>query len=381
MKIGINMSFLYPGRKISGIGQYLMNLLEGLNTIGVLQHFYLLVREDYQYEILKRFPKANIITIKRTALSKLLSKTKKKSLEMVYFDQFIVPEIAYKHKLDILFFPFHFFAINPKLKIPSVTMMHDLLYKHYPPRSKLYLTILNNRFKHIILESTYIIAPSNFVRKDIIKYHPNIDSEKIKIIHNPVLAEVKEYTEYNVRKPYILSVNSLDKHKNLETLIQAFISIKNKIKYDLVLVGGGDTLQLENIVREHNLEDRIFFTGYVSDKERNYLYQHADLFISPSMHEGFGYTPIEAMIEGVPTLTTQEASLFETTMGLAEYYGPANDAAALAERILEIVNTPKDHKQLSKVSNIILNEYSFVKIAGEYYEFFTKLLDTKVKEG
>lgn len=179
--------------------------------------------------------------------------------------------------------------------------------------------------------------------------------------------------------PYILSVNAHRKNKNLITLLKAYRKIADKISQKLVLTGikinGGENL--EEYVKTYGLEDRVIMAGFVPDAQLAWLYEHADLFVTPSLYEGFGMTPVEAMGYGCPVISSKDTSLYEVTKGLAVYYEPSADKNALAETMLAVlegrvpVNREYNRKTMRKA-------YDYRHISKLYYNFF--LEEAGIKE-
>jgi glycosyltransferase involved in cell wall biosynthesis len=225
---------------------------------------------------------------------------------------------------------------------------------------------------YIIHHSRYLIVASRFVKEQITKFYPQVYARKIMVIHNPIAVQTTDVIERQIDGPYVLSVNSFRDHKNLITLIKAFELISEQVDHSLVLVGKPQDYSRDLILQyiaERKIQ-RIVFSGYVSDAERNNLYRNAALFVSPSLHEGFGMTPVEAALFEIPVLTTRETSIPEVTRDLLYYYEPATDEHRLAARMLEILLSPREQEKLVKAKRVLSEEYDIRKIATQYCEFF-----------
>lgn len=144
-------------------------------------------------------------------------------------------------------------------------------------------------------------------------------------------------------RPYILFVGNVKPHKNLRRLLEAFGSIKGKVPHDLLIVGRkegfitGDSAVLEQIA---HFDGRVKFTGYISDTELKQTFASAGALVLPSLYEGFGLTPVEAMAAGCPTLVSRAASLPEVCQDAALYCDPL-DCADIAANLLRIVTDPE----------------------------------------
>lgn len=163
-------------------------------------------------------------------------------------------------------------------------------------------------------------------------------------------------------KRYILDVNRFHKYKNAETLIKAFYLIKDRISHILYLKGDDrhpeDCLQLGQLVADLGLTDRVVFDrANRTESEMRFLYTHADLFVSPSLMEGFGWTPIEAAILKVPVLISNIDVMREISCGRLSTFDPYS-AEDLASHIEIILNNPPDDNTRAELSDFFLNKYS-----------------------
>ena len=121
-------------------------------------------------------------------------------------------------------------------------------------------------------------------------------------------------SEYKIDTPFILFVGTLEKRKNVPTLLKSFYKLKKcKIEHKLVIVGGKGWkyTKIFDLIEEFNLKGDVIFTDYVSDEYLVKFYNAADLFVYPSLYEGFGLPPLEAMACGCPVITSNTSSLPE----------------------------------------------------------------------
>jgi glycosyltransferase involved in cell wall biosynthesis len=189
---------------------------------------------------------------------------------------------------------------------------------------------------------------SEFSGQEIIHF-TGVKLEKVHVTHlaassifsQPLLAEEKRKRLQEVLKsgrPYLLCVANSYPHKNISVLIEAFSQLQNEISHDLVLVGqprlGEPSVQkaLANI-KDQSRVQRFF---YVSREALIALYQGADLFIFPSLYEGFGLPVLEAMMSGVPVLTTRMGSIPEVGGACVQYFD-SNNTCDLSQRIKSIL--------------------------------------------
>lgn len=375
MNIGVNLSFIKD--KIEyGIASYAINVLKGIQKIGELHNFKLIVRKSFYENARLIFPEAKIIILKE---SKLLEKNNlyKDFFISNYYDMVQLKTISKSEKFDLIFYPFNAVSNNMNLNTPIVMTIHDLFHKNHPEfLSRKNLSYVNIRYKNLVYGADHIIAISNHVANDIIKFFPKIDKKILNTIYNPVIMD--KVTEKNTSKitPFILSVNSFRLHKNHITILQAFNNIKNNIPHKLIFAGSGyETLDtLNSYIRENNLEERVEIKGPVTEKERNILYREADLFVSTSIHEGFGMTPVEAMMSRTPVITTSMTSLYESTCGLASYLDSPYDIKKLSSLILDILSKEYSQEDLIKKEKILREKYDYEKKGRIYFELFRSLI-------
>lgn len=281
---------------------------------------------------------------------------------------------------DIIFSPYpcvcYFFM--PKKIVQTI---HDLQFLRVF-RGKL-LWKYRILFPLILLRSCKIIVISEYVKNELHRIYPFISLDKICIIPNAVVVNPTPLPPpSNISTRYILYVSALWKYKNVLTLIKAFALLKNQISQHLVILGRemDSSWRLEALpfIVEHKLEDRIIhITRAVSSEELMQLYQHADLFVHPSLLEGFGFTPIEAAIQKTPVLTTKETSLYESTLGILNYYEPSTSAEALADKIISLLESRPDISKLEWISETFQNEYNYKKQAEKVYKYIWRTYNTR----
>jgi len=186
-----------------------------------------------------------------------------------------------------------------------------------------------------------IIADSENTKKDIIKLL-KVNEEKVKVIYlardskfhpienRDILDEIRK--KYHLKKSFILYVGGLSSEtKNIKRLIKAFARLlkMSETKYDLVIVGEykGNYYQpyfksLQRVIREHSLEGKVIFVGFIPEEDLLSLYNAAELFVFPSLYEGFGIPPLEAMACGTPVVSSNAASLPEVVGDAALLFDP-----------------------------------------------------------
>ncbi|HPJ22041.1 MAG TPA: glycosyltransferase, partial [Clostridia bacterium] len=216
-----------------------------------------------------------------------------------------------------------------------------------------------------------IVTSSTENKNHFKEFYPEFLS-KVRVVPVPIDIDTSDYEKFEVKKPFILCVNSLRYHKNIHTLVKAFNLIKDRIEHNLILIGNSEWDEVDNISAG---SDRIIFTGYISSAQRNYLYSNTDLFISPTMFEGFGMTPLEAMLFERKVLVSDIPVMRESTLGLAEYFGDIENEEILAGRILEVLEMEYPDGRLSAIKDRILEEYNPRIIADKIHSCLIGLVE------
>jgi glycosyltransferase involved in cell wall biosynthesis len=187
-----------------------------------------------------------------------------------------------------------------------------------------------------------ILTISNFTCNELIKFFCSKSYPPIHIFHLGV--SDKWFQGSNGKKPhdkkYILFVGNVKPHKNLTALIDAFSMIATRIPHDLIIVGKKDGFITGDKSAMHfaeRLGSRVKFTGYVHDDILLEFFVHADMFVFPSLYEGFGLPPLEAMAAGCPALCSNIVSISEVCGEAALYFDPSN-VKDIADQMLSVLN-------------------------------------------
>ncbi len=256
-------------------------------------------------------------------------------LYYLWFNYSIVPSIR-KYKADLFFSPDGFLSLHIK-DIPSVPVIHDINFEHFPSDfpfwSRLYYRHYFPKYAQV---ASRIITVSEFSRQDIASTY-NIDVKKIDVVYNgaseefkPVTNEVKNEikTKYTMGEEFFLYVGDLIPRKNISRLIEAYDKFrkeqKHKTKIKLLIVGKKMFLTDEmNRIYERSLyKDDIIFTGHLPQHELVKVVGSAYAMVYVSLFEGFGLPIIEAMNAGVPVITSDVSSMPEISGNAALLVNP-----------------------------------------------------------
>lgn len=223
-------------------------------------------------------------------------------------------------------------------------------------------------YQKLINSCDSLIAISKYTKSDIIKYF-NVPEENIHVVYNSVelTNNAAKPHGFDQQKNYILYVNTLQPYKNVITLIKAFDEIKDIFDLNLVVVGKTTEYwnEIQSTLIDNKLERRVLRLENLKEEELVFLYKNAKLFVTTSLHEGFGYTPIEAAICKCPVISSKCEALPDTTQNLLYYYGPAEDYISLKNKIIEVLSNPPSEDKLTSISDYFKAQYTTQKQAAE----------------
>lgn len=319
MKIGIDCRELQ--NHITGIGRILLEFLREIKERHKDINFILF---DNQYtnsllfqDVLKNYKKV-IIKEKFT----------------LWWDQIQLKNAIKKNNIDVFFSPYYKIPLLTKTK--TILSIFDVTYLLVEPyntyfRSKLYL---KNFIKLASKKAQKILTCSNYTKNDLLKIL-NLPKEKIevaylgvsskfKIIHkNNEMELVKK--KYGIDNKYLLYVGNFKPHKNVKRLIDAYNLLPETIKreYNLVLAGG-ESKRLTKSNKQLGLSDlqSTINVGHILDEDLPALYSSAELLVFPSLYEGFGLPPLEAMACGCPVVSSNTSSMPEVLGDAALFFNP-----------------------------------------------------------
>ena len=266
-----------------------------------------------------------------------------------------------------------------------VATIHDVVPYIYPKTStKLDKLIYHYWLPLAVRRLDAIITVSEQSKRDLIRYLP-VKSEDIVVIPEAAGAnyrllnrkEIKPIlTRYNIDFPYILYVGSLESRKNLPRLLEAYARARQKVpQWKLVIVGARKWkfTPIFETVQRLQLEPHVHFTGYVEEEDLPAVYNGADLFVFPSLYEGFGLPVLEAMSCGTPVITSDCSSLPEVAGKAALLIDPY-DVEAMGEAIQEVLLNPTLAASLRVKGLARAKKFSWERTAQETIAVYERVL-------
>lgn len=263
-----------------------------------------------------------------------------------------------------------------------VTTMQDLTTLRFvnPSKNRVVFTVKQRIYRWVnriaARKSAAIITPSEFVKDDVARQmHAN--SRKITVTYeagDSVDASPEPMVEF-VDKQYIMYLGRPLPHKNLERLIDAFAVLKQSHpNLHLVLAGKRDVLfrRHERETKRKGIPD-VHFTGFVSDGQLRWLYEHCAAYVFPSLSEGFGLPALEAMAHGAPVASSDATCLPEIYGDAAHYFDPL-DVAAMAKAIGDILDKPDLRAKLIVAGKKQVKKYSWQRMAEQTLAVYNQVL-------
>jgi glycosyltransferase involved in cell wall biosynthesis len=372
MKIAIDAADLCDQR-VDGTRIYIKNVLDHLGAIGKNDSFFIYLKGDLNEELrFKRYPNYFLRKSKAPFFwtqSKLLSELKRDNPDILWMPLQTVPFLA-------------------KEKIKIVVTIHDLAFRffknQFPLKDWLFLSFFT---KKAVARANKIIAVSQNTKRDLLKEY-KVNPAKIKVVYHGYnkkifnLKNAKEENkiknikrEYGIKGRYILYVGALQPRKNLEVLLEAFNKIKGKKEFaELRLVLAGPKAWLwKKILQKAKISEHskdIIFTGHYKTKDLPHLMGGAEVFVFPSLYEGFGIPVLEAMASGLPVISSDNSSLPEVG-GQAPRYFQAEDAQSLAKNLEKVLEDDALRNEMKQKGLVQVNNFSWEKCAQETYKILS----------
>lgn len=265
----------------------------------------------------------------------------------------------------------------------SVTTIHDLTTATFknPAKNAAVFFVKQIVYRAVIRiaarKSVTVITPSEFVKDAVAKF-ARINSRQIivtyeaadKISDKPCAVPELEH------KQFFLYIGRPQPHKNLATLVNAYVSLRQKHpEVRLVFAGKKDVLykRMEKDIRTRGIRN-VVFTGFVSEGELRWLYEQAQAYVFPSLSEGFGLPGLEAMAHKTPVISSNASCLPEIYQDGAIYFNP-HDTNALAETMARLLKNQKLRNNLVRKGEAVARQYSWKRMAQQTLDIYRGALD------
>ena len=348
-----------------GLGRYIRNLIEGIGRVD----------QENEYEVLvsdhsRRVSPWPNIRYRYIGFP---------NFKLRYWEQFAPLQIG---PYDLLHFPYDSCIAIKRGKF--VATIHDVIPVLYPKANT--FMPWKGLFKRIMIPNPmaqidHVVTVSESSKRDIIE-RLGIAEHQISVVYQGV--ELDRFfpnpispSQPHTHKPYIFCVSGDSPNKNVSTLIQSYASLPNAIrgKYRLLLSGNVEkSQQLHALIKKLNLENRIEFTGIVSDEHLAQLYKEAAVFVFPSLYEGFGLPVLEAMACGCPVITSNTSSLPEV-VGDAGLLVDPTDPSAIKEAIEKVLTDQNLAERIRSAGIQRAQQFDWTRTARDTVALYRKVVD------
>ena len=377
MRIGVNTLFLIPG-EVGGTETYLREVLLAMAKSFVDIEWVLFTNREndgYLRRIFGSFPQFAFHPLPLKATNRYAR---------IIREQIDLPFRVALSRVNLLWSPGYtapFFV-----SCPQVVTIPDMQYRRYPEDLTCLARIVTNILVRMAARRCRcILAISDFSRREILTF-THARKETVRAVHlaadpafaQPIPEDIKRQRLKRLlssEKPYILCIANTYPHKNVHALVESFGRIMEKIPHQLVLVGKPRLGEPDVQTALHRVPDasRVQRLLQVDYEDLFALYQGADIFVFPSLYEGFGLPVLEAMMSGVPVLTTRCGSIPEVGGDKVCYFDPTIPTD-LARQMVQIVSWKSDYRK----NHIIAAQkqacqFSWYKTAVKTMEYFKQI--------
>jgi len=353
MRIAIDVRKLHD----YGIGTYIRNVVRELARIDHDTEYVLLCRESDVQVVRQLGPNFRAVP--------------EHSRPYSIAEQFSIPLTLRRERVDLFHAPHY--VLPPLTPCKSIVTIHDVIHLMFPQ-------YLPNRLAHgyaraqlyaATRRARRILTVSETSKRDILRYF-NVPADKIDVIYNAIderfrfdppeelVTRVRE--RFQLHGSFVLYAGNVRPHKNLLRLIEAFHDLHRRGLEDVKLLIIGDEIgrhaALRHAVHRYKLHKHVRFLGFVPDMTLAVLYRLAHVFVFPSLYEGFGLPPLEAMASGTPVVTSNVSSLPEV-VGEAAYLVDPYDPSSIADGLERVLTKPELRAELIQRGFARARQYSW----------------------
>jgi len=382
----IAINGFFWGRDTTGSGQYLRGLLEALARLDEVNRYLLIVPQD-QVEGRERLhsPRVTVWRIS-TPLVRLSA-----NLAKVWFEQVIFPCLCRRAGVDLAHIPY--FAPPLFSPVPVVVTIHDLIPLLLPPyRQSLFVRIYMRLASTAARRAERILTDSNASRRDIERIL-RIRANRVQVAYLAVGEHYRPISDphhlaavrgrYGLPARYLLYLGGFDVRKNVEVLLRAYARAREMPDFPpqirLVVAGrlpsGRSPLYPDprRQARALGIEDQVVFPGWIREADKPALYSGAVAFVFPSIYEGFGLPPLEALSCGVPVIASRASSLPEV-VGDAGLLVAPDGVEELARAMCRLATEEGLRRELAARALRRAGEFSWERTARETLACYNELL-------
>jgi glycosyltransferase involved in cell wall biosynthesis len=351
-----------------GIGTYIRNLLRHLSRID---------REN-EYVLLCHDSDMGVASTLGENFRAVLEPAANYSVK----EQFHIPLVLMREKPDVFHAPHYVLPVAVRSR--SVVTIHDcihLMFPQYLPNRAAY-AYARGAMWSAAKRSDRILTVSEASKRDILHFF-NVPPEKIAVVYNGIderfwiqpsteeIARVRE--RFQLDHGFVLYAGTIKPHKNLVRLIEAFAALRKGEFEELKLLIIGDEISklpaLRRAVHIHKLHKHVRFLGFLPDETLAALYRLAAVFVFPSLYEGFGLPPLEAMASGTPVVTSNVSSLPEVAGDAAILVDPY-DVSSIVDGVRRVLTDPLMADELRKKGLARARDFSWERSVARTHDIY-----------
>ncbi len=373
-----------------GVGTYIRNLLQAMAAQNSPHQFHLICSAEDQPQLPPLPENFQIEIYNRRDSSRA--------------DHFGLPQLLASLRVDLTHIPFH--RVPLMMRPPYIVTIHDLSSLFYDDATGLLHAARVFRLKRGLERASRIIAVSGATQRDVVNLVPQA-ADRVRLIYNapdpqflgrgrpdanqpgsglgsPAATARERHRileRYQIRYPFLLYAGSIRPQKNIPRLIEAFAVVRQKLEdhggyKDLRLIIIGDDISrypnVRRAVIQSRVEQSVRFLGFVPLETLRVFHELATAFVFPSLYEGFGLPPLEAMASGTPVIASQVSSLPEVVGGAAMLVNPEN-VFDIARGITEVLQNGELREELITKGRRQAARFSWARTARESSRFTMKL--------
>ncbi len=375
MRIGIDARFYGPRSK--GLGRYTEQLIRYLERHDTENEYVLFLQSPEYDAYVPRNPRFQKVRADVPWYS--------------FAEQWRMPLLLYRARCDLVHFPH--FNVPLLYRRRFVVTVHDLILLRFPTvrattRRAWVYWLKFIAYKVVIRSAMWraarIIVPSHFTKQDILSWLPTMPSRRIAVTYEaatPPATSTEDATaviaEYGIMEPYVLYVGNAYPHKNLARLVRAFAAARVAATHTLVLVGKDDAFYCalqRDVIAACGAPVRVLYD--VPERVLHALYRRATCFVFPSLYEGFGLPPLEAMYHDCPVVASRASCMPEIIGDAALFFDP-EDCAAMARAIDRVCTDRALRAELVARGRVRVRRYAWSRLGRATRAIYAAVENTK----
>jgi glycosyltransferase involved in cell wall biosynthesis len=364
----------------TGSGRYFNNLLINLMNIDYADEYFLYFGELHESDKTRLENDFQKVVVRSFSCRHLPVST-----QALLWDNVQLPPFLKSDNIDIFHSPYYILPLIKSCKL--VVTVHDLIFEIFPSDYSLWDRLSHRTVtRSAVQKADKVIVPSTCTKQDVMRLY-GVPEKKIEVIYEaaddnfrPIdkpLAKKAIEQKYGIKDNFILYVGSIRPRKNIEKLVKAFYNLRKDYKSNFKLVVAGKVgmrIDFNGFIKRFGLENEVVHTEYVSDDDLPLLYNAAELFVYPSLYEGFGLPPLEAMACGTPVIASNIPSIAEVINDAGVLVDPQNEKE-LTLSMRDVLENEDLKKELRRKGIARARSFSWKDMAKKTLEAYQEVVN------